>query len=72
MYTFGVVVLLITSIPAVIHKGGSLPGLLVALLTIGAALGGTKAVIPPLLGTFSFDREVQLFRHNPGKEELHR
>jgi hypothetical protein len=52
MYTFGVVVLLITSIPAVIHSGGSLPGLLVALLTIGAALGGTKAVIPPLLGVF--------------------
>lgn len=50
MYTVGVAVLLVTSIPAVFHHGAGLPGLLVALITISAALGGTKASLPPLLG----------------------
>lgn len=53
MYTIGVAVLLVTSIPAVFHHGAGLPGLLVALITISAALGGTKASLPPLLGEFS-------------------
>jgi dipeptide/tripeptide permease len=49
IYTIGVAVLLITSIPTITYTGG-LPGLLVALITISAALGGTKASLPPLLG----------------------
>ena len=50
MYTLGVAVLFITSLPSMINRGAGLPGLIVAIITISAALGGTKASIPPLLG----------------------
>lgn len=50
LYTIGLVVLLITSIPMLSQRGAGLPGLIVAMVWISLGLGGIKSTLPPFLG----------------------
>jgi proton-dependent oligopeptide transporter, POT family len=49
IYLFGLVVLVLTSIPASIHAGVALPGLIVAMIFLGLATGGVKSNVSPLM-----------------------
>ncbi|KUJ16756.1 oligopeptide transporter [Mollisia scopiformis] len=49
IYITGVLILTITSIPALLEKGAGLPGLIVALLVISVGTSGVKAALPPFL-----------------------
>ena len=49
IYLFGLLVLVLTSIPASIHAGVALPGLIVAMIFLGLATGGVKSNVSPLM-----------------------
>ena len=49
IYTIGIAVLFLTSLPASIEAGAALPGLIVALICIGLGTGGIKANVSPLI-----------------------
>ncbi|PYH97916.1 oligopeptide transporter [Aspergillus ellipticus CBS 707.79] len=49
LYILGIAVLFVTSIPSLLHHGAGLPGLVIAMIFMGLALGGVKASLPPML-----------------------
>ncbi|ORX64543.1 di/tri peptide transporter 2 [Linderina pennispora] len=49
IYTLGDLILTLTSIPASIRHGGALPGLIIAMITIGLGTGGIKANVSPMV-----------------------
>ncbi|KAJ1961459.1 peptide transporter ptr2 [Dipsacomyces acuminosporus] len=49
IYALGDLVLTLTSIPASIRSGGALPGLIVAMITIGLGTGGIKSNVSPMV-----------------------
>ncbi|KAJ2079211.1 peptide transporter ptr2 [Coemansia sp. RSA 988] len=49
IYIVGDLILTLTSIPASIRSGGALPGLIIAMITIGAGTGGVKANVSPMV-----------------------
>ncbi|CAG8557919.1 9984_t:CDS:2 [Paraglomus occultum] len=49
IYLVGLVVLTVTSIPAAIAKGASLPGLIIAIMIIGLGTGGIKSNVGPMV-----------------------
>ncbi|ORX72922.1 PTR2-domain-containing protein [Linderina pennispora] len=49
IYTLGDLILTLTSIPASIRHGGALPGLIIAMITIGLGTGGIKSNVSPMV-----------------------
>ncbi|KAF2420957.1 hypothetical protein EJ08DRAFT_673097 [Tothia fuscella] len=49
-YLAGCLVLLCTSLPSVLDRGGGVPGLGVAMVLVGLGVGGVKATFSPFLG----------------------
>ncbi|KAJ2722159.1 peptide transporter ptr2 [Coemansia sp. Benny D115] len=49
IYIVGDLVLTLTSIPASIRHGGALPGLIIAMITIGLGTGGIKSNVSPMV-----------------------
>ncbi|KAJ1884557.1 peptide transporter ptr2, partial [Kickxella alabastrina] len=49
IYIIGDLVLTLTAIPASIRHGGALPGLIIAMITIGLGTGGIKANVSPMV-----------------------
>ncbi|KAJ2556204.1 peptide transporter ptr2 [Coemansia sp. RSA 1878] len=49
VYIIGNLILTLTSIPASIHHGGALPGLVVAMIVIGFGTGGIKSNVSPMV-----------------------
>ncbi|KAG0291381.1 peptide transporter ptr2 [Linnemannia gamsii] len=49
IYMVGILVLVLTSIPASILAGAALPGLIIAMIIIGLGTGGIKANVSPLV-----------------------
>lgn len=52
MYLCGILLLMLTSIPAAIDAGAGLGGLCGAIVLIGLGIGGVKSSIAPFTGTF--------------------
>jgi POT family proton-dependent oligopeptide transporter len=50
VYLFGILILLFTSLPSVLHKDEGLGGLLTAMILIGIGVGGFKTCLTPLMG----------------------
>ncbi|KAI9479898.1 peptide transporter ptr2 [Coemansia sp. RSA 989] len=49
IYIVGDLILTLTSIPASIRHGGALPGLVIAMITIGLGTGGIKSNVSPMV-----------------------
>ncbi|KAJ1725034.1 peptide transporter ptr2 [Coemansia erecta] len=49
IYIIGDLILTLTSIPASIRHGGALPGMIIAMITIGMGTGGIKANVSPMV-----------------------
>ncbi|KAG0200652.1 peptide transporter ptr2 [Mortierella sp. GBA30] len=49
IYMFGVLILVLTSIPAAILANAALPGLIIAMIVIGLGTGGIKANVSPMV-----------------------
>ncbi|KAJ2705300.1 peptide transporter ptr2 [Coemansia sp. IMI 203386] len=49
IYIVGDLVLTLTSIPASIRSGGALPGVIIAMITIGLGTGGIKSNVSPMV-----------------------
>ncbi|KAJ1647445.1 peptide transporter ptr2 [Coemansia erecta] len=49
IYIVGDLVLTLTSIPASIRSGGALPGIIIAMITIGMGTGGIKSNVSPMV-----------------------
>ena len=49
IYLFGLLVLVITSIPPSINAGAALPGLIVTIIILGIGAGGVKSNVSPLM-----------------------
>lgn len=49
IYMFGLLVLVLTSIPQSINAGVALPGLIIAIIILGIGTGGVKSNVSPLM-----------------------
>jgi POT family proton-dependent oligopeptide transporter len=49
IYLFGLLVLVLTSIPPSINAGVALPGLIIAMIILGIGTGGVKSNVSPLM-----------------------
>ncbi|KAJ2626494.1 peptide transporter ptr2, partial [Coemansia sp. RSA 1694] len=70
VYMVGNLVLTLTSIPASIHAGGALPGLIIAMIIIGLGTGGIKPNVSPMVAEQYTRTRPFVRRLKNGKEVL--
>ncbi|KAJ2744492.1 peptide transporter ptr2 [Coemansia sp. BCRC 34301] len=70
IYLVGSMVLTLTSIPASIHAGGALPGLIVSMIIIGLGTGGIKPNVSPMVAEQYTRTRPFVRRLKSGKEVL--
>ncbi|CAF0902767.1 unnamed protein product [Adineta steineri] len=69
IYSVGLSVLVVSSIPASINAGTALPGLIIAMITIGMGTGGVKSNVSPLMAE-QYTRKTSIVKEINGKKKI--
>ncbi|CAF1307961.1 unnamed protein product [Adineta steineri] len=69
IYSVGLSVLVVSSIPASINAGNALPGLIIAMIIIGMGAGGVQSNFIPLMGE-QYTRKTPIVKEIKGKKKI--
>ncbi|CAF1446017.1 unnamed protein product [Adineta steineri] len=69
IYSLGLSVLVVSSIPASINAGTALPGLIIAMIIIGMGAGGVKSNVSPLMAE-QYTRKTLIVKEIKGKKKI--
>jgi POT family proton-dependent oligopeptide transporter len=67
LYCFGIIALIVSSIPSNLAKGWGLPGLVIALFLVGIGGGGTRAILTPFIADQYTKRKPEIKRLPKGE-----
>ncbi|CAF4026535.1 unnamed protein product [Adineta steineri] len=69
IYSLGLSVLVVSSIPQSINAGTALPGLIIAMIIIGMGTGGVKSNVSPLMAE-QYTRKTPIVKEIKGKKKI--